>query len=1842
MKRWIQRLRKKSNRSMRGGANRRKLLFQSLETRQVLAAGPVITEFVASNSSSLEDGFGDDSDWIEIYNDSDAAVDLVGYHLTDKASDLTQWEFPTSTPLNAGEYLVVFASKRDTVDPSGYHHTNFKLSGGGEYVALTAPDQSVLSEFGQGGSDYPPQMTDISYGAAGASLVTGDSVAQYLIPQNNTLGLTWTANDFDAVGNEFSQGRAAIGYEDPVGAANGYQDVFETEVPAGTTNLYLRTKFTVADASAAIDLQLRVNFDDGFAAYLNGTPVASFNAPSPLEYDTPASGQHGDAEARAGNTFNLDSFVGDLVDGENTLAIHALNRAVSSDFLIVPELSSQSITGGVGYLRTPTPGAANASILDLGPLVEDVEFSPVVATENQPLTITASVSQFNHPVVASSVQLNYRIMYGPEVTLSMVDDGSGNDAIAADGIFTATIPSSSFSAGEMVRWYATADDTLGVETRAPRFLDPLDSAEYFGTVVEDASITTDLPLMQWFVQDPAAASTDEGTRGSLFFNGEFLDNIQTDNHGQSTRGSAFPKKSFDFDANSGNKFLIKEGVDRASDFNLLTNYADQSKLRNSLAYDAFAKADFAHHLAFSVTVYRNGAFYGLYDLVEEGDTEYLERLGLDSDNPLYKVNNNLDDAYENVEKKSREYEDHSDFEAVVTAAQNLTGDAALDWDFDHIDIADMVNYLAIQNVISSTDFGQKNMYWYRDTNDTGLWSALPWDQDLSLGHKFNSNVDPSYFDNALIVDQTPYVGGNKVFRRLFADSTFREMHERRVRSLSDQFYGLPGTPVSESYLAGEIVRLEGLIADEALQDTAKWGIHPNFSSVYPETPLEAAEQLISGYIAGRRSYLDSRGGIPDSQVANPVVRFDDVDFDADPISGLQTEEYVRLNNPGTTAVDISGWRLGGGVEHRFKGGTVIPAGDALYVVKDVVAFQNRSTGPSGGQRLFIQGNYQGQLTFTGETVDLINPSGTVVDTLTTPTGTPTANQLYLRVTEVQYNPTANNAEFIELTNISSGAVATTLDLSGVSITDGPSDPYVFPAGTTLGPSQRLVVVQDLAAFALAHPGVSLASVFGPYAGKLSNGGERIKIVDAGSETIFDLEYDDSDPWPIAADGGGASLELIDESGTPSQQLGKYYRWQASEIVGGTPTTNSPAHAVIVINEVLAHTDDPFSDSIELYNPSTSPLNIGGWYLSDSSNELQKYQIPSGTFIAALGYLVFDESHFNPNPQAPGPNDFGLNAAEGDEVWLSQSSGGVVTKIHDAVAFAATFNNESLGRIPDGIGRLAPLMAKSLGGANGDSSFGALTISEVHYHPGDPSAAAIAAYATVTASDLEFIEIHNPGSKSIDLTNWRLRGQADLDLPATTLAAGQSMVAVPFDPTNIELVAAFNANYGVSGLNLIGPWTGELSNSFGRITLQHPDSPPADDPTLVPRITVDEVLYDDLSPWADADGSGSSLNRTATTHYGNAPASWTSNSPTPGTSSLVRQPMDFGDAPSPYPTLLVSRGAYHQPTGPRLGDLRDAELDGQIAGQSVGDDANGTDDEDGVFFGGITPNTASGVNMAAVNIDLQNASSAKVDAWIDFNGDGDWEDEGEQILHNAAVQLGLQTLNYPLPAGVGAGETFARVRVSSTGDLAATGPAIDGEVEDYRVTIGPPQVEEILINGGQEQRSSLETVRVLFDREVDIDNSSGDVFQFVNVDTGLAVTDIPATERLVDGKTVLDFTFDPTDSSVTGSGSLQDAAYRLVIVADRITSFGVPLVGNGGGISGDDYLFGDSDPVDKFFRRYGDIDGSDSVGLADFAVFRASFGKSQGDVGYQPGFDADDDNQIGLSDFAAFRAAFGQS
>lgn len=122
---------------------------------------PMISEFMASNSNTLEDNYGKASDWCELYNPTDYSIDLSGWGLSDNLKKPFKWSFPNGIVLPSNSYLVVYLTDSTSNSASDYLHTGFKLSAEGEALLLTNPSKRTVWYFE---STYPEQYNNISYG----------------------------------------------------------------------------------------------------------------------------------------------------------------------------------------------------------------------------------------------------------------------------------------------------------------------------------------------------------------------------------------------------------------------------------------------------------------------------------------------------------------------------------------------------------------------------------------------------------------------------------------------------------------------------------------------------------------------------------------------------------------------------------------------------------------------------------------------------------------------------------------------------------------------------------------------------------------------------------------------------------------------------------------------------------------------------------------------------------------------------------------------------------------------------------------------------------------------------------------------------------------------------------------------------------------------------------------------------------------------------------------------------------------------------------------------------------------------------------------------------------------------------------------------------------------------------------------------------------------------------------------------------------------------------------------------------------------------------------------------
>ncbi len=827
------------------------------------------------------------------------------------------------------------------------------------------------------------------------------------------------------------------------------------------------------------------------------------------------------------------------------------------------------------YFTTPTPGAANAAGAKAGPSVTFIVKNPTPVDPGN-MVINVAARAVNDPV--ASVKLYYRRMFGAEAMALMNDSGTGADTVAGDGIWAATIPAAAFGPGEMTRWRVVAADTAGTESKEPAFRDSINSPQYYGTVSLDARIQSLLPVLHWFTTNVNAAATETGGRGSIFYEGEFYDNVKFSLHGQST--ASFPKHSYNIDFSSHNHFRWRTNEARVRDIDLLTNWADKSKVRHVLAYEIMRAAGVAAHFAFTVRVQHNGNFFSTADFVERGNGDYLERAGLNKDGALYKFYGNTlnkaagDTGTSGVEKKNREFEGNADLQGLINGLA-VSGAALTNYIYDNIDLARCVDQLAANSVIRNIDMHVKNWYLYRDTGRSGEWCILPWDLDLSHGRVWNEGN--TYFDNGIYTDSYIVTGtSSRLVSQLFNMPNTRAMIMRRIRTLADMFLQPPpaaGTPESslfyERRLNEQLALIDppSIIPSDARRDFEKWGSWLQGGTTVPytnrniavETMARAVQRFKTEYLPARRAYVYNtqvvgKGGqIPLPQErpgtngtsVQPVILFGAMDVS--PVSGNQDQEFVQLQNTNAFAVDISDWKVTGGIEHAFTPGTVIPARSSIYITPAAEAFRARSVAPRGGQGLFVQGGYKGHLSNLGETLFLVDATGGTNSSISY-VGQPSEAQKYLVVSELMYHPPGDGlAEFIEVWN-TSGTV--TLDLVGIHFSQGVDFNFNGSPIQSLAPGARAVVVRDLAAFNLAYGvGRPVAGVF-TNGTALDNGGESIKLEDADNQTILEFKYDDVPPWPKSADGEGASLVAIAPETKPNLSLG--VNWRASSAAGGNP------------------------------------------------------------------------------------------------------------------------------------------------------------------------------------------------------------------------------------------------------------------------------------------------------------------------------------------------------------------------------------------------------------------------------------------------------------------------------------------------------------------------------------------------------------------------------------------------------------------------------------------------------------------------------------------------------------------
>ena len=669
-----------------------------------------ITEFLANNEDSIQDEDGDNSDWIEIFNSGSDPINLEGYYLTDDSGVLTKWRFP-SIEIPSGGFLLVFASEKDRSVVNSELHTNFKLSGKGEYLALVEKNGStIVSEFGSQDGPFPRQFEDISYGLMqGGGIIPTlfigpQQQVKVLVPDNDLLGDSWLAIDFRD--ETWQSAQMGVGYDENTTYANEFGDNGNLggELNGVNNSLYIRVNFMVDNPASITELILRMKYDDGFVAYLNDTLIADANAPGGLSWNSEATADHSDNEAVVFQEFNVSSFLYLLKEGKNVLAIHGLNGGItSSDMLISAELHGKKITdpslGKAGYLAMPSPRGYNGETFD--GFVGDTQFSVDRGfyEESFNLEITSSTegAKIRYTLDGTAPSMTDGILYEGPIN---VDKTTVLRAIAyMSGFRPTNIDTHTYIFPEDVvdqprmRNSVTQSNALG-----PQMIDSLKSVPTISIVTDNPSPFTNESSGNIRSESPASVEMifSDGRRGfqedgGLKHFGGYYTNFRKKSFRIGFR-SKYGATKVNFPLFDGFNYKYYPPTDRFDIIDLRSGSHDmQSRgayMSNRFTDDTMLEmGNLAPHGRF-VHVYLNGNYWGQYHLRERWNADMASSYlgGPKSDYDAV----NLNDGFRADEKV---YDGSG--ELWNDAKQLASGSNAWAFNDNHIDFANLIDFMLL-------------------------------------------------------------------------------------------------------------------------------------------------------------------------------------------------------------------------------------------------------------------------------------------------------------------------------------------------------------------------------------------------------------------------------------------------------------------------------------------------------------------------------------------------------------------------------------------------------------------------------------------------------------------------------------------------------------------------------------------------------------------------------------------------------------------------------------------------------------------------------------------------------------------------------------------------------------------------------------------------------------------------------------------------------------------------------------------------------------------------------------------------------------------------------------------
>jgi hypothetical protein len=994
------------------------------------------------------------------------------------------------------------------------------------------------------------------------------------------------------------------------------------------------------EAPAAVDadaLLLRMTYEDGFVAYLNGVEVARRNAPAgALGPDSRAAGPRPRERAIEAEDILLDGAAGLLRTGTNILAIHGLNEEPSSpDFLILPELYLARTSPG-RFLRPPTPGRTNGPGV-LG-FVEEVQFSPERCFRVEPVSVElrsptpgatvlytvdgsepapggTGAREYAAPIVVSATTVLRAAAF--------LDGHEPSSVVAHTYIFPAGVARQpARPAGLLATWSDGWPADYEMDPDVVRTALP-------GHGIEDAILSipaVSIAMSPSDLWDPSSGiyhnSSQVWTRAAsielLLPDGDrgFGITAEIRIHGYTSRMHSFtPKHSFrivfkgaygptklryplfpdsevrEFDqivlrGQSTDSWPVMDGWGGPEPGTVRWFRERSLYLREHWMKDAqMDMGQLACH-GFYVNVFLDGLYWGVYELTERPTDSFLaghlggEKEEFDVLKDFAEVQSGDGGAWrEMMNLAAAGLGTDAAYERIQGNDPDGTRNPALP---RFVDVDNLIDYM-ILHIYSSADDWPNHNWWggRRRGAESEGFRFFPWDQeithmDLAYAH---TSWGPRY-EEVGAYDSPSYLyaqmRANARFRLCFADRVQRHL-----------FGGGALTPQAS---AARLTRRAEEIDRAIVGESARWG------DVRRATPYKREVEWLAELDRLRDDYWPQlhpiaidrfrRVGLYPS-VSAPVF---------DPPGGEIGPDFeLRITGPGVVRYTLDG------SDPRSPSGA--PSPGAIVAGADPVILSGTATVKARAQSAGIW--------------SALAEARFQVD-------------IPLRITEIMYHPADppegspyddEDLEFIEVENVGPAA----LPLAGIRISGAIRFDFTESRLASLRPGEAGVIVRDLTSF-LSRYGLAGIAILGVYEGELHNTGERILLEGPAGEAIHDFRW--SDRWYPETDGGGRSL-VIRDARAHRTSWGSRDAWTASAAEGGSPGADETASAGGLRRPGDWNGDGALdlSDAVGLLGglfiggsilPCDGPLDAGGnRTLLDSSGD---GRVDLSDAVGVLGYL----------------------------------------------------------------------------------------------------------------------------------------------------------------------------------------------------------------------------------------------------------------------------------------------------------------------------------------------------------------------------------------------------------------------------------------------------------------------------------------------------------------------------------------------------------------------------------------------------------------------------------------------